>query len=337
LAGDVVGFGGGEKGDQGGHVFLRHRSLECRVANEPGSGDLIMTLADHPGFMEYEDGSIEILHADWPVYPAGHSSKVVLQSLAMFPQAVHFQQIDDIDRCLLLVATGSGPCLVPQGDLFDEKWFHVAVWRDDLMVLYEQQFVTGVSLVSEYEAATAYYKQHKALLVRTDGGFRKLDLPCPQPGEFEDDRPTVARISPEGIAVTDSGFQANLAAARPLEGLCPEIKERVSAVLAIPLFDTAVREAGVILETRLREIVGSSAFGQDLVREYYKLICSRQRERPSAFFKVLRGELRTLFKFVRNDFAHSLHEISESQCRSLLDRMSQALERINEVEREDAA
>src|SRR5437773_765680 len=99
-----------------------------------------MTLTDHPGFMEYEDGSIEVLHADWPVYPAGHGWKVSLQSFAMFPQAICFRQIDDIDQCLLLVAVGSGPCLAPQGTLFDEKWFHVAVWRDDLKAMCEQQF-----------------------------------------------------------------------------------------------------------------------------------------------------------------------------------------------------
>jgi hypothetical protein len=251
----------------------------------------------------------------------------------MFPRAVRFLQLEDIDHCLLLLVTGSGACLEPQGDLFNEKWFHVAVWRNDLTKLADQRFVTGVTLLTEYEEAMAYYIQHRDLLAKKGGELHELNLPRPKREDYDEDRPKGVRISPDGIGVTDVGFQANLEAACPLESLEPEIKERVGPLLAIPLLDSAVREAGVILETRLREVVKTQAFGQDLVREYFNLVCSRRGVGSSAFLKVLRGELRTLFKFVRNDFAHSLREISETQCRSLLDRMSQALAKVNEIQR----
>ena len=101
------------------------------------------------------------------------------------------------------------------------------------------------------------------------------------------------------------------------------------------MYDTVIRESGIILETRLREITASASFGQALIEEYYKLFCSRFGGKPRAIFKVLRGELRTIFKFIRNDFAHALRDISNGQCRVLLDRTSSALETISQIELAD--
>jgi hypothetical protein len=55
-----------------------------------------MSIFDHPGFMEYEGGMIEALHADWPVYPAGHGWQVAVQSLAVFPSKVRFIEIGNL-------------------------------------------------------------------------------------------------------------------------------------------------------------------------------------------------------------------------------------------------
>ena len=125
--------------------------------------------------------------------------------------------------------------------------------------------------------------------------------------------------------------------ARPFEQLDPAIRERIKPLLDLPYHDTAVREASVVLESRLRVINKSSSYGQKLVEEYYDYLCARNHGRSTAFFKVLRGELRTVFKFVRNDFAHALHDITDSQCRALLDRISRALEMVNHVESVEAS
>ncbi len=47
---------------------------------------------------------------------------------------------------------------------------------------------------------------------------------------------------------------------------------------------------------------------------------------PQAWLKVLRSDLRTSFKFVRNEFAHNVIDISRSRCLSLLERMSELYE-----------
>jgi len=279
--------------------------------------------------MRYENGA-EILHADWPVYPAGHGWCIALHSLAVFPANTRFRQIDEIDKCFLCVAVGAGSCLEPEGDLYDQRWFHVAVWHDDLLELRKRGLVSGV--LTEYEAALAWYEQRKNAHVMKDGQSCRPDLPHPRREEFDENLPTILSIAPEGIAVTDTTSDILVSLTRPVRDLESAIRRRVEPLLSIPLYDTAVREAAIILEMRLCEITASALFGQSLIDKYYKLLCSRYRGRTSAFFKLLRSELRTIFKFMRNDFAHALRDIREGQCRILLDRTSSALQKMNDIE-----
>jgi hypothetical protein len=68
-----------------------------------------------------------------------------------------------------------------------------------------------------------------------------------------------------------------------------------------------------------------------LIEEYYQRLCSQNRGKPTAFMKVLRSELRTLFKLIRNDFAHSLQQITSAQCGILLDRISKTMHTVNQI------
>jgi hypothetical protein len=292
-----------------------------------------MSIFDHPGFMWYGGRGtstiFEVLHADWPVYPAGHGWELALQSLSLFPPDIRFVELSEIDQCFLLIARGAGKNFTQQNgdDLFHEKWFHVAVWRKDLTELHRRGFLTDTSLITEYKAALSYYNKYKNMGIEVNGEFRSLNLRCPQPSDFEDNRPSVLVISPKGLMLSPEAYTAALSLARPVEHLYPAIAERVGPVLKIPLYDTAVREASLILETTLRHSTGKTdTYGDVLVDDYYRYLLSLSGGKSTAFFKTLRSELKTLFKFVRNDFAHRLKDITEIQCRSLLDRISQALE-----------
>jgi hypothetical protein len=299
-----------------------------------------MDLFEHPGFMNY-DGLFEILHADWPVYPPGHGWQLALAGLAVFPDHVSFQQIDEIDKCVLFVARNVGRPFEPGSNPHDFHYFHVAVWEEDLLELHRRGAIRGISLISEYEAAMSLYEQRSTWLVRSEKGTRQLNLPKPEREDYEDflGNPTSKlQVASRGISVTPEGSEALRRLAPPVDQLPRLIGDRVKPLLAISYHDTAVRDASIILESQLREVNGSSSFGQMLVNEYYEFLCARNNGRPTALFKVLRGELRTIFKFVRNDYAHALHDITESQCCMLLDRISQALNvvtHIEEVERRD--
>lgn len=293
-----------------------------------------MSLFDHPGLTSYADGSIEVLHADWPVYPFGHGWQLALRSLAAFPQEIRFLEVDDIDQCLLVVAVGSGPCLEPKDDLYDSKLFHVAVWREDLVELYKRGLLSGCTLLTEYQAAMAYYHKVKdRVLDETETKDAQLHtLPTPVRNDLEEQRPTLFQIASEGLRLTREAEQALKDLARPLDTLDSAIRERVTPLLSIRQFDTAVREAAIILESRLRDATNTSKWGQGLIEEYYATLCSRNGGQETAHMKIIRSELRTLFKFVRNEFAHALRRITSDQCNVLLDRVSDVVTTVVEIE-----
>lgn len=284
-------------------------------------------IGNHPGLMTYSNGRIELLHANWPAYPSGRGWSLALASLAVFPRGVRFRKIDYIDQCVLLVAEGSGSCLQPKDNLFDTRWFHVAIFREDLLELIDRELVAGARHLSAFEAAREYFEKHKVLELETDEGVKRIELPEPDPADYEDNYLQEIEIDDAGLVVTKLGLEALQSIAPPVTSLDAKIRERALPLLTIGQYDTAVREASVILETTLRELTLSEHFGQVLAEEFFK-IAVNQSGRTSAYLKVARAELRTLFKFVRNDFAHCLREISEGQCRALLARISESLQRV---------
>jgi hypothetical protein len=66
--------------------------------------------------------------------------------LTAFPQETAFKRVDDIDRCILLLADVK---CANRKDPIDERNFHVSIWHEDLLELREKGFVTGVAAVTE--------------------------------------------------------------------------------------------------------------------------------------------------------------------------------------------
>jgi hypothetical protein len=92
------------------------------------------------------------------------------------------------------------------------------------------------------------------------------------------------------------------------------------------LYDVAVREVTVHLEHIMRlGCHDSNAYGQKLVDLFIRNIAEKQVF-PESRLKVLRLELRTAFKFVRNEFAHKPVDLDRSRGLSLLDRMCELCE-----------
>lgn len=63
------------------------------------------------------------------------------------------------------------------------------------MELHARGYISGISLLTEYEGAIAFYAEHRNLLVETKTGLEGLDLPVPRADDYEDDRPTVVQVS----------------------------------------------------------------------------------------------------------------------------------------------
>jgi hypothetical protein len=112
----------------------------------------------------------------------------------------------------------------------------------------------------------------------------------------------------------------------------PEIaRVRVQPLIDVGLYDSAVRELGVLIESRIRSLTGSTAYGIRLVDELFKY-AARQHV-PNTAAQSLRGELRTAYKFVRNEFAHNVIELPRPRAMSLIGRMCHALAEVDAIGR----
>ena len=61
--------------------------------------------------------------------------------------------------------------------------------------------------------------------------------------------------------------------------------------------------------------------GDALVKEVVSRLRGR-RNLVEAHLRVLRGEVRTAFKFIRNDFMHNFVDIDATQCDAVLFRLA---------------
>jgi hypothetical protein len=278
-----------------------------------------MGLEDHPGYFGMTSRGVIAIHADWPMYPFEHGWVEGLLALGSLPSATRFFQIDNIDKCFLFVA---GP--VPaQQDPFDERFSHVAAWHEDMVDLIEKSYVDGIELVTEYDAALSYWEKHKDLYFeRGPGEFVPLNLPKPEPDDdFLSEQKTVPVIASSGIGVTEAGRAAlrSLLSAE-FRNVVPDFLERVAPILAIRKTDTAVREGCVLLESTMREKIGSSQSGQKLVDEF----CARMVDRGAipALVKPFKAELKNAFRYIRNDYMHNVRPLELDESKALLMRIA---------------
>jgi hypothetical protein len=262
----------------------------------------------------------------------------------MFPAGTAFKPLDDIDRCVLLLAQG----LSTNKDPFSAKNFHVALWHNDALELARRGLVRGPVGVTErmHRLNTLREIEHRAPVTAwpdtTDGSdltplyaqmpngeLQAIDHNWKSYGDVDADW---LYLPPEaGLSVTEKGWRSLDEALSTRFAPPPSLAAKLTPILDAELYDTAVREMSVQLEYAMRCGCGNTdAYGQKLVYLFVQSI-AREQIVPGAWLKVLRTELRTSFKFVRNEFAHNVVEISRSRGLSLLERMSGLYELVIEL------
>jgi len=288
-------------------------------------------LEDHPGYLGLTSQGVIAIHADWPIHPEEHGAELALLWLTAFPQDTLFKRIDDIDRCFLFLADVKSSI---RSDLFDRRNFHVAIWHEDLLALADSEFVSGVSRVTERQRQDLWRSEvGEQLFIRLeDGSLKPLDLP-PLEG-YDDEDTSWPEVVREGILVTSAG--RGRAASLLSQGFSLAVLgDRVEQLMHIGYFDAAVREACIALEHRMKVWLRSAMWGDALVEEFI----ARLRDQgigPESHLRVLRGEIRAAFKFIRNDFMHNFVEIDETQARAILFRLGRVTAVLDRVLSDDA-
>lgn len=314
-----------------------------------------MPLNEASGYLGFTTQGVLAIHADWPMYPAEHGDGTALASLCSFPEGAWFEPVDDIDRCLLFFVHGYGEPKDALKDPFDERAFHVAAWHEDLLVLQEHDLVEGVEPITERvweerrrEEWRDEIRQEAAEQGHTFVGDPLLSLGWTSDDgqwhqarlrsldEYGDEVLTWAAVDKaRGLRVTQQGW-AELETILAEALVIPDsVRPRIQTLLDAELYDTAVRELGVTIESRLRQALGSKLHGLQLVEAFIRQLRD-PKQYIQARVKVLRGDLRTAFKFIRNEFAHNVVDISKARAYALVSRLSMVLADIEAVDLPDA-
>ncbi len=297
-----------------------------------------------PGTLCSDNGVIAI-HADWPNYPIGNSWKAALYTLGIFPDGTTFFEIDDIDKCKLLL--NRNPSEI--NDPYDFKYYQIAVWHEDLIELKRKGLINGIIEKSENEYLLFKFEEFKKSLGKKlkldnegnillpykdeSGAVHEVEYNRPKPDD-EEDEGFISKncvIIQEPISLTTKGLQE-------LNNICKEIKlndeldSLIKPLVAINKFDSAIRDASILIETKIKNFHNTpEKFGQKLIDFHINEVIKGNDNFNSAAIKTYRAELRMIFNFIRNDFAHNFKVLSEEQCRIILFRVSNLLDEFNEV------
>jgi len=295
-----------------------------------------------PGFLGY--GGIIAIHADWPMYPSGIGWEVALRALGNFPKDTKFFEVDDIDRCKLLIYRKPKN----ESDGLESSDYQVCAWHEDLIKLSRLGLISGPSEVTEFEFDLHRFNQLKNVFgakveldnfgnlifyTKDENGklvqrlyHKPLEQNYEDQGEFRD-----LVLIPEYVEITESGYQ-KLTQLASESKIGEELNGLTAPLISLNRFDTAIREASLLLEINIKKLHNKpSLFGHKLIDHHIKDVIRRNDNFNSASIKCYRGELRTAFKFVRNDFAHNFRVLTLEQCKLILNRINDVLEAFHET------
>jgi hypothetical protein len=255
--------------NMGGNHLLPSEGGDSKPVTSPDN--LLSTLesafAKHPGFMRHEFG-FEVLHANWPAYPLGHGLRFAIAVLADYPAQTRFFPIDNIDQCTLFVVGE-----VPNKDKYDDRLLHVAVWDEDLVELSQMRLLAGISVTwsAAEESARDFFLDYH----------------------------------PDSVTLTDLGHEIALFLELTQQAQSKLIDDLMPMILARK-YDSAVRDAAVGLESRMKAILGTKSIGHRLVEECFGNDGDARLAKLSNADRLeVRSMFRRFFKYVRNEVAHN--------------------------------
>jgi len=256
----------------------------------------------YPGFLGYNSELI-LIHADWPIYPRGIGWEIALKSIGKFPIDSTFYEIDDIDRCKLLISQNPNELNNP----FDSNHYHLAIWHKDLIKLQEMGFINGVLYKSNYELELIRYENIKKKLgshleLDRNGNIilsikdknsklQKSTYLKPQNEGHEDNY--ILRdcaVIPQRIGLTEAGIQKLHKIA--METNTTEVlRVLTQPLLDIKRFDTAIRDASLLVETKIKVFhKNPELHGQKLIQFHIKEIITKNNISNTALIKGYKGE-----------------------------------------------
>ncbi len=280
-----------------------------------------MKLSKHPGYLGWTSKGVIAIHADWPVYPIEHGWAIGLLTFGLYPRGTVFNAIDDIDKCMLFCVGKPGK------NPYDENNYHVAVWHEDLIDLQKRRYVSGVREINSFNWELKKWGNHEELYFKlSNGSYGKVPKPIYDP----DDTDEFADIGKDGLKVTRAGFLALKDLLKESgKYINPKVSKWVKPYLEIKRYDTAIREGFIIFENEIKKISKINSYGQKLIELFIKNNLKEDKYIGS-HLKTLRSELRMIFKYYRNEFAHNFKQVELEQANVILWKISDLMKTLNQ-------
>lgn len=264
-------------------------------------------------------------HADWPYYQGPPGELNALLDLCQYPHGTDLLVVDDIDQVLLLVVEPRRRETVHD--------LHAAAWHEDLKSLQDQGLIEGEGLswgsIDEWRHRrwmNALGEGEGLFAEAADGTFVSIPEPVLErhdPDDHLDEYQKTWPLIREGatrVRVTDEGWARMEEFLRDALTFGPDLS-RIPTLSELGFADTAVREATVTLESMLKRRLNTDKYGQDLI----SLINSRLEQAgvDPTCRRIVFTRLRTVYRFVRNKFAHNTdHHLPVSEANALCWRIA---------------
>jgi DNA-binding MarR family transcriptional regulator len=143
------------------------------------------------------------------------------------------------------------------------------------------------------------------------------------------------KVSQDGASTlvqpTPEGFRA-IELYRFMKGFDRTLRKRCFELILERRFDTAIREASLLLESRLRDSIGSTSWGVSLVNEAFgskgklaHLFCDDGQRQG------MRDLMAGTMAIIRNDYAHNFRRPGYAETTALFGFINMLLERLNDL------
>lgn len=307
-------------------------------------------------FFNYE-GMMNISD-DCPIFPLGEGWEITLINLANYPFGYKLFELEDVAGIKIFI---NRPVKSILDNPYDEKYFHCAVFNDDLIELHQRGFIEGVTPGTEYDRDLKIYHDliDKGFQVDNAGNlimyfdnpkFRKTLQKKPQIIDYiedylgekyqeeyldeliedyeKDNKPFP--IIEDHIVLTDSGINAVKSMSQDFS-IPKSIDEMIGGIIRLKKYDSAIREMAVYLEYTLKRFHKSKKYGHKLIDLHIDECIKANNGKNNAGIKLYRQELRTINSYIRNYYIHNVVRLDEISFKTILYRQIKLYNLVNKA------
>lgn len=294
------------------------------------------------GSIWYSSNSVfEAITADWEAYPIGEGWESALENISWFPTNTIFYRIDDICEALLFVTKNPVELEKKELDPWSHYYYHISIWHRDIIELHERGYIKAIKPVTDYRHELIRYNKiisSMGVIVEDDDKWRfpdgslRLGMSKPSKLDYDNSDKTWAYLPNDYFVLTKKGISA---INKPMQDfdINNEMLARIKPLIRIKYYDSAVREASILLELKLKRINKTDLFGQKLVDLHYDNLCKKFGSTDS-YLKYYRGLLRCSVNFIRNEYAHDFPITSENRAKRLIKLYSKIYDLTDELQNE---